>query len=359
MKAQSRWNATNIRRRRLLVGGAAAAATLSVARFGQAQSQDVMVYSGFGGNSQDVLREGLMTPFTKASGIRVVDTGPPDTAKIKAMVETGRVEWDVVQVETDFVSRGRAENLLERLDYKVISTKDVIPEAIDDYGITFQFGATSISYRTEKFPAGAGPKNWVDFWDVNRFPGRRSLPKQSYHLFPAALAADGVPRDKLYPVDVDRVFRSLDRIRPHVVKFYEGFPQASQLITDREVDLTSSSVTRMVLIQQQGVPIYIEMNQAIPWGDAWVVPRGAPHKEAAMKFINFAIQNEEGLALKAKKTYTGMANLRVNPLLDADTKRSLVTTPENFAKTLVGDDRWWAVNRAKMDQLMTAWLLKG
>ena len=64
-----------------------------------------------------------------------------------------------------------------------------------------------------------------------------------------------------------------------------------------------------------------------------------------MKFINFAIQNEQGLALKAKKTYTGMANLRVNGLLDADTKRSLVTTPENFAKTLVGDDRWWAANR--------------
>jgi hypothetical protein len=38
-----------------------------------------------------------------------------------------------------------------------------------------------------------------------------------------------------------------------IVKFYDGFPQASQLITDREVDMTSSSVTRMVLIQQQGV----------------------------------------------------------------------------------------------------------
>ena len=78
-----------------------------------------------------------------------------------------------------------------------------------------------------------------------------------------------------------------------------------------------------------------------------------------MKFINFAIQNDEGLALKARKTYTGMTNRRVDRLLDPDTKRALVTTPENFAKALPGDDRWWAVNRAKMDQLMTAWLLKG
>jgi putative spermidine/putrescine transport system substrate-binding protein len=183
-----------------------------------------------------------MAPFSKATGIRVVDTGPPDLAKIKAMVETKRVEWDVVQVEADFVHRGRTENLLERLDYKVISTRDVLPEAIDDYGITFQFGATSIAYRTDTFPAGNGPKSWADFWDVRRFPGRRALPKQTYHLFPAALAADGVPRDKLYPIDVDRVLRSLERIRPHVVKFFEGFPQAAQLIADKEVDMAASSV---------------------------------------------------------------------------------------------------------------------
>ena len=54
-----------------------------------------------------------------------------------------------------------------------------------------------------------------------------------------------------------------------------------------------------------------------------------------------------------------MTNRRVDRLLDSDTKRSLVTTPENFQKALLGDDRWWATNRAKMDQLMTAWLLKG
>lgn len=356
---RSRSSVTSEQRRRFLSGAAATTALLAVPRLAQSQSQDVLVYCGFGGSSQEVLRDGLMTPFTKATGIKVIDTGPPDTAKLKAMVETKRVEWDVVQVEGDFVHRGKAENLLEKLDLKAISTKDVLPEAVNDYGITFQYGATSICYRTDKYRAGTGPKSWADFWDVTRFPGRRALPKQSYHLFPAALAADGVPRDKLYPMDVDRVFKSLSRIRPHVVKFYDGFPQVSQMMSDGEVDLASSSVTRMVIIQQQGAPVFIEMNQAIPWGDAWVIPRGAPHRDAAMKFINFAIQNEEGLALKSKKTFTGMANRRVDPLLDAQVKQSLVTTPENFSKALVGNDEWWAANRAKMDQLMTAWLLKG
>ena len=359
MKIRSRATVPSDQRRRFLTGAAATAALLGMPQLTRAQTENVLVYCGFGGSSQDILREGLMTPFSKATGIKVIDTGPPDTAKLKAMVENKRVEWDVVQVESDFVHRGKTENLLEKLDYKVISTKDVLPEAVNDYGITFQYGATSICYRTDKYRAGAGPKTWAEFWDVGHFPGRRALPKQTYHLFPAALAADGVPSDKLYPIDVDRVFKSLDRIRPHVVKFYDGFPQVSQMISDGEVDLASSSVTRMVILQQQGVPVYIEMNQAIPWGDAWVVPRGAPHREAAMKFINFAIQDEEGLALKSKKTFTGMANRRVDHLLDAQVKQSLVTTPENFAKTLHGNDEWWAANRPKMEQLMTAWLLKG
>ncbi len=354
----SRRSECRVGRREFVIGAGAVAATFAVGRRLAAGADDVLVFCGFGGSSQDVIREGLLTPFAKKAGVRVVDTAPPDLAKIKAMVEAKRVEWDVVQVENDFIYRGKAENLLEPLDYKVISTKDILPDAVHDYGITFQLGATAIAYRTDAYPAGKGPKSWTEFWDVQRFPGRRSLPKQTYHLFPAALAAAGVPNDKMYPIDVDRTFKSLDRIRPHVVKFFEGFPQAAQLITDKEVDLVSSSVTRMALVQQQGAPVYVEMNQAILWGDAFVVPKGAPHKALAMKFIAFAMQDEEGLALKAKKTFTGMTNKRVTRLLDPATARSLVTTPENYAKALPANDQWWAANRAKMDQLMTAWLLK-
>ena len=344
-------------RRRLLLGAGAAAAIWPLRRVEAAD--EYIVYCGYGGSTQEVIREAFLVPFTQQTGIRVIETGPPDYAKVKAMIEAKRVEWDVMQSDPDFVVRGISENLVESIDYQIVSNKDLLPGAALPGGVVYDYGATVIAYRTDVFPAGKGPRTWAEFWDVSRFPARRALSADPYYLFPLALAADGVTRDKIYPIDVDRVFRSLTRIRPHIVKFYETFGQSSQLITDKEADLLGATTTRMHIVQQQGAPVYVELNEGVPFGDAWVIPRGSPRKANAMKFIAFAAQFDSGMALKARKTRTGMTQTRTAKLLEPEIARQLVTSPDNWPKLLpVGDD-WWASNRPKMQQLMTAWLLKG
>lgn len=345
-------------RREFLIGAGAGVATLGLPQPARGQQQDPVIYCGWGGSSQDILREAFFVPFTKKTGIRVVETSPTDYAKAKVMVEAKRTEWDILQADLDFIYRGKAENLLEPLDYKVISPKDVLPEAIHQHGVAYAYGATVITYRTEVYPPGKGPKTWADFWDVVRFPGRRALPKDPYFLFPLALAADGVPRDKMYPVDVDRAFKSLDRIRPHIFKWWETGGQSQQLITDKEADMVAAWTSRMFVVQKQGAPIYVEMNEGAPWGDAWVVLRGAPHKENAMKFIAFAIQHEEGMAINSTKKLSGFTNTRTTRLLEPGVAQSLVSTPENRARLLPFGDEWWGTNRAKMVERMTVWLLK-
>lgn len=349
---------SGVSRREFLIGAGAAAVAFGLPQTARAQQADFFVYCGFGGSSQDILREAFFVPFTKKTGIRVVETSPTDYAKAKAMVEAKRVEWDVLQTDLDFIYKGKAENLTEPLDYKVISAKDVFPEALHEYGVGYAYGATVISYRTDVFPPGKGPKTWADFWDVSRFPGRRSLPKDPYYLFPLALAADGVPKDKMYPVDSDRVFKSLDRIRPHVFKWWETGGQSQQLITDREADMVAAWTSRMFVVQKQGAPIYVELNEGAPWGDAWVILKGAPRKENAMKFIAFAMQHEEGMAINSIKKLSGFTNARTARLLEPSVLQSLVSAPENRAKLLPFGDQWWGTNRARMVQLMTAWLLK-
>ncbi|HEU5394691.1 MAG TPA: ABC transporter substrate-binding protein [Candidatus Methylomirabilis sp.] len=348
---------SGISRRQFLVGTAAAATALALPRPALAQ-ENAVVYCGWGGSSQDILRDAFMVPFGKKTGIRVLEASPTDYAKAKAMVEAKRVEWDVLQCDWDFIYRGRAENLLEPLDYKVISTKDVFPEAVHEHGIGYALGATVMTYRTDAYPPGKGPRTWAEFWDVKRFPGRRALPKDPYFLFPLAAAADGVPREKMYPMDVDRVFRSLERIRPHVFKWWETGGQSQQLITDKEADLVAGWTSRMFVVQKQGAPIHVELNEGAPWGDAWVVLRGAPHRENAMKFIAFAIQHEEGMAINSRAKLSGFTNARTGRLLEPAVAHALVSTPENRAKLLPGGDQWWGTSRAEMIKRMTAWLLK-
>src|SRR5207249_4296993 len=88
-------------------------------------------------------------------------------------------------------------------------------EAMHPYGVGGFVWPTGIAYHTKKYNDENHPRSWAEFWDVKKFPGARALPHPSYLIGPLemALVADGVPADKLYPLDVERAFRSLERIR--------------------------------------------------------------------------------------------------------------------------------------------------
>src|SRR5215813_6795383 len=86
---------------------------------------------------------------------------------------------------------------------------------VREYGITSYSLGTNLVYRKDKFPNG-GPQSWADFWDVKKFPGSRCLYDRSFSCLAFALLADGVPTDKLYPMDVDRAFRKMSELKPHI-----------------------------------------------------------------------------------------------------------------------------------------------
>jgi putative spermidine/putrescine transport system substrate-binding protein len=95
-----------------------------------------------------------------------------------------------------------------------------------------------ICYNKKKWPGDDHPKSWADFWNVEKFPGRRAIRRTPpMWTIDAALLADGVKEDGFYPLDVDRAFKSLDRIKPHVKTWWSDNAQAQQLMEQEEVDL--------------------------------------------------------------------------------------------------------------------------
>ena len=59
-------------------------------------SGEVRVQS-WGGAFQDAQREAYFIPFQELSGIKVIESEGPGPSKVKAMVDTGNVEQDIVQ----------------------------------------------------------------------------------------------------------------------------------------------------------------------------------------------------------------------------------------------------------------------
>ena len=202
------------RRRVLALGVGALLGAPAIVRPARAQGRTVYVNS-YGGVWESSWRKAFFEPFTAQTGIQIKTVPGVSFAKLKAQVQTRNFEWDVVNLGDVEYGQAVLEGLLEKVDREAAKADQLPAHMVRDYGITSYSLGTNLVYRKDKFPNG-GPQSWADFWDVKKFPGSRCFYDRSFSCLAFALLADGVPADKLYPMDVDRAFRKMSEIKPHI-----------------------------------------------------------------------------------------------------------------------------------------------
>ncbi len=333
------------RRRLVVVAGLLLAAFTGVRALG-AQDRGVVVVASWGGSFQDAQRDAMFKPFEKATGIKVVEATGPTLAKIRGMVTSGNTEWDVVSTVPGDLLTMLKQNLLEkidqtRLDPKVMAELD--PRVIHPYGVGGTWGSKVIAFNTRHYPKGTHPKSWSEFWDAQRFPGPRVVDVGNWVVPPIeyALLADGVSADRLYPLDLERAYRSLSRIKPHVVKWSSSAATPTQALVDGEAHLAAAALGRIMRLKEDGAPVDFEWNQGLIQHDYWAIPRGAKNYANALKFIEF-VSRPEPLAELCKVQLLGPANRRAFDFMPVERARMLPSYPENLQKQVLLNPMWWA-----------------
>ncbi|WP_446897944.1 ABC transporter substrate-binding protein [Clostridium sp. LBM24168] len=317
-----------------------------------------LVIVDWGGAYSDARKKANYESFEKKYGVKIVVVNPTDYGKLKAMVQSGNVEWDVVNVDSDFSVRGGKQGLLEKLDYNVIKKDGIDSKFVNDYGIGSDTFDVSIGYNTNKFSKDNHPKTWAEFWDMNKFPGARSMWKYPLATLESALLADGVKPENLYPLDLDRAFKSLDKIKKDVKIWWTTGAQPPQALASGDVTAAAAWNGRIVTAKRQGSPEDVEYNQALVCGDSWVVPKGAKHKELAMKFIAY-VSTPEQQAEFSKVIDYAPTNSKALDLLSEDRKKSIGRSKADDEKQqIVIDINWWADNYDSVDQRFQKWLIQ-
>lgn len=312
-----------------------------------------MVFTSWGGTTQDVQKSAWADPFTAKTGIKVLQDGPTDYGKIKAMVEAAGVTWDVVDVEGDYAIQAGANGLLEKLDFKTIDKTSLDPRFVTDYSVgSFYY---SFVIGCNKDAVSACPKTWADLFDTKKFPGKRTFYKWSAPgVIEAALLADGVPANKLYPLDLDRAFKKLDTIKSDIV-WWSGGAQSQQLLASAEAPFGSFWNGRLTALAATGVKVETSWAQNITAADALVVPKGAKNKEAAMKFIAYAT-SPEGQAEMAIGTGYAPTNIKSPSIMDPNVA---LTLPDQQVDSQINADMaYWAKNRDDIGTRWYAWQAK-
>ena len=248
-----------------------------------AQAADSLNFVSWGGTTQDAQKEAWAVPFTKATDIKVVQDGPTDYGKLKAMVESGNVQWDVVDVEADFALRAASEGLLEPLDFTQIKRDKIDPRFVSDHGVGSFFFSFVLGYNEGKLGANK-PVDWAAVRHQDLPWQTRLVQMAQPRRAGTGPAADGVAPDKLYPLDLDRAFNKLDTIKKDIV-WWGGGAQSQQLLASGEAALGQFWNGRVYALQQDGAPVGVSWKQNLVMADFLVIPKGAKNKDAAMKFL--------------------------------------------------------------------------
>jgi len=314
--------------------------------------------ANYGGTMQEAQRKAYFQPFEAMSGIKVRDFAGADLNKVKAMVDTGNIEWDVVQLSQGSVANLRKHgDYFEKIDYELVDTANIDAAYRSDYALDMLLWAEVMAYRTDAFK-GAVPVGWKDFWDLKKFPGDRALggagPSSPELEF--ALMAAGVAPDHVYPIDIDKAFASYDKVKSSVVKWWETGAVPVQMLTDKEVVLTSVWNGRMAALQAAGVPAAISWDQGLLKRDAWAVPKGSPNKAAAMKFIAFSTMAVPQARLSALIPY-GSVNSQSAQFMAPKQLAVLPSAPEIKSKLVPYNYAWWAENRDAVVARWNKWVL--
>jgi putative spermidine/putrescine transport system substrate-binding protein len=202
-----------------------------------------------------------------------------------------------------------------------------------------------------------GPQSWADFFDVEKFPGKRAYRGKVPGALEPALMADGVAPEDVYKVldSEEGIKRAIDKIRklkPNIDVFWSSGAQQAQLMKDGEVDMTTGWNGRFDVAKKDGAKVAYGFNQALLDYDCFAIPKGAPHKDVAMQFLAEISKAEYQANLPEYITY-GPTNKAAFSLgkIDEAVARALPSHPDNAAIQLPINIAWYAKWEAKASEL--------
>lgn len=321
-------------------------------------SGEVRVCS-WGGALQDAQRKAYFQPFEQLCGIKVIESSGPDVVKVKAMVDTGNVEYDVGEFDrADVINLEKKGNYWEPIDYSLVDTANIDAAFRYKYSLDMLPYAEIMAFRSDVFKDNK-PDGWADMWDLNKFSGPRTLTGGTGGLLPElefAEMAAGTPVNKLYPIDIDKAYASLSKIKPAVVKWWSAGAMPAQMLADKEVVLATAWNGRIDAIQRGGAPVEIAWSQGALKTDAWAVLKGAKNAVNAMKLTAFITLPVTQARLSMLIPY-GFVNKAAADKLSPERLKVLPTAPAIRDKLFVFSSQWWADNRDAVARKWSSWIL--
>ena len=333
------------------------AAALVVASPAVARDLTAVTYGGLTEKAND---EAYYKPYTAQTGKAVIMDQDPGLAKIRAMVQSGNITWDLIDQESAEVIIGCDEGLFEKYDPARFQLNGIPENLLLPCGVPMYVAGNIMVYDADRITENP-PKSWADFWDVTTWPGKRGIWNTPKGALEIAMMADGVAPADIYtelqkPGGVDRAFAKLDELKPHLLVWNTGADSVNRLASGEYI-MTFAWNARI-----QGANEANQRNFKIVWEagfttvtDYWVTPLGTPNLDQVYEFLSHFTQPERQAEFMKISAYSAV-NPGAYALLPPERLQHLPLSPDNAKYSAPVDDTFWANNLDSLTERFNAWL---
>ena len=328
-----------------------------------ADAAEQVVIATTGGAYERALKEAWFDPFTKQTGIRVV-TVPGSNAQMRtkaaAMVQAGNVTWDLYlqgEIQANSEQHRQSAQDLSGFCKQFSGRADLPDDACTAAGARLLSNATLLAYRTDTF-AGRTPESWADMWNTDQFPGGRSFPNfdDPWRVMAAALLADGVPRQSLFPLDIDRALNKLEQIRPIVSLWWKSGDQSVQGFRSGDYTMGQIWLTRAQALKSEGQPIAWSYKASFLVADRIALIKKAPHPDNALKLIAYWLNSPEAQAKVCEALSCSPPSSAALAMMSQTARDAMPSAKELQDFVVVPDTKWINQNAVRVLERWNAWI---
>lgn len=321
-----------------------------------ALSGATFTFAGDGGTTQEAMASAYLEPFAKESGVTLAQDSPQTLAKLEAQINSGNIQWDVVTSYADSIER-ECGTYFETLDKSKLDTSK-IPDSVPvlDCAVPSIIYGVNIVYNTDVY-GDNGPETWEDFFDTEKYPGKRTFYNGDGKVDAALVQAGAIAAgwDPSTPFTVEWANKGLDKIESIAdsVIFYSTGASAQQLLESGDASIGAVWTGRSLQAAKNGAPIKATWNQWIGITDYFAIVKGSPNMEVSYYFLNYALGAEQQAAFTEASGYAP-ANVDAVPEVDELTKEYMVTTPDKSESSVPVDAEFWS-DRDVVSPLQDRW----
>ena len=329
----------------------------------RAIASDEVIIATTGGAYEQALKKAWFDPFTEETGIKVVTVSGSNAqmrTKAAAMVQANNVSWDLYiqgEIQASSEQHRLSAQDLGHFCEQFKDREDLPVDACTAAGVRLLSNATLLAFRTDAFE-GKAPESWADMWDLKRFPGGRSFPNfdDPWRVLAAALLADGVPRDKLFPLDIDRAFVKLEAIRPAVLLWWKSGDQSVQGFRTGDYSLGEIWLSRAQALKREGQPIAWSYKASFLVGDRVALIKNAPNRDNALKLMSYWLTSPHAQANLCEELACTPPSSSAVKMMSPAARALMPTSNEMREYVIVPDAVWINQNAGKLLERWNAWI---